>query len=385
MYPVDSCEPSVSGDTEETKRHRKLVYNGRTRYLHCFVLLPVVGMLTNNLRIQIQGKHQLAALATLAFSQCFFSSLNAQSTESEAATNSNSNADGYTNAQSGADTKDEELFENQCLKRQMYIPKVPYPAWDYNWDGNETPETSLEAAKQGRGQAVKGKTRHVILVRHGQYDESSEKDEERILTPLGRLQAIQTGKRLREIMNGSESFASTRFRGPCPISAVRVSSMTRAKETAELIAAELGLQVEDPDPDLNEAIPAPIIPIRHDIARTTEEIDQHHDRIERAFQRYIYRSQRKQRNKSCDNEDKTGDEPQDEFEIIVCHGNVIRYFFCRALQLPPEAWLRMSTFNCSLTYFVIRPTGNVSCRMMGDIGHLKYDEVSFSGYYGFKW
>ena len=25
--------------------------------------------------------------------------------------------------------------------------------------------------------------------------------------------------------------------------------------------------------------------------------------------------------------------PQHEFEIIVCHGNVIRYFFCRALQV----------------------------------------------------
>lgn len=43
-------------------------------------------------------------------------------------------------------------------------------------------------------------------------------------------------------------------------------------------------------------------------------------------------------------------DPQHEFEIIVCHANVIRYFFCRALQLPPEAWLRLCTFNCSLTY-----------------------------------
>ena len=66
-------------------------------------------------------------------------------------------------------------------------------------------------------------------------------------------------------------------------------------------------------------------------------------------------------------------------------GNVIRYMFCRALQLPPEAWLRLSTFNCSLTYLMIRPTGGISCRMVGDIGHLKYDETTFSGYYGFKW
>ena len=153
-------------------------------------------------------------------------------------------------------------------------------------------------------------------MRHGQYDESSEKDEERILTPLGRLQAIRTGKRLREMMNGSQAFAPSRFRGPCPISAIHVSGMTRARETAELIAAELGLKVQEPDPDLNEAIPAPIVPVRHDLVRTTEEIDQHHERIERAFQRYIYRSKPKQGNISPDDKD----EPQDEFEIIVCHG-----------------------------------------------------------------
>jgi hypothetical protein len=27
-------------------------------------------------------------------------------------------------------------------------------------------------------------------------------------------------------------------------------------------------------------------------------------------------------------------------DILVCHGNVIRYCLCRALQLDPAAWLR---------------------------------------------
>lgn len=76
---------------------------------------------------------------------------------------------------------------------------------------------------------------------------------------------------------------------------------------------------------------------------------------------------------------------QHEFEIIVGHANVIRYFFCRALQLPPEAWLRLCIFNCSLTYFTIRPTGTVSCRLLGDIGHLGYDHSTFSMHHGFNW
>lgn len=69
----------------------------------------------------------------------------------------------------------------------------------------------------------------------------------------------------------------------------------------------------------------------------------------------------------------------------MCHANVIRYFFCRALQLPPEAWLRLCTFNCSLTYFTIRPTGTVSCRMLGDIGHLPLELCTFSMHSGFNW
>ena len=63
----------------------------------------------------------------------------------------------------------------------------------------------------------------------------------------------------------------------------------------------------------------------------------------------------------------------------------IPWFLCRALQLPPEAWLRFSTFNCSITYVVIRPEGLVVARSMGDTGHLNYDQTSFSGYHGLKW
>ena len=290
----------------------------------------------------------------------------------------------------------DELFHGQVLKRQMHTPAVPYPLWDYNWDGKMTNDTSLEAFRSGRANASstkqkksdgsyqgsssnrKGKTRHILLVRHGQYDERRQEDEYRKLTPLGRLQAIKTGKRLAEIANGSMNFPKPEFNGKCPIKAIHVSNMVRAKETAALIAEQFQTDkvvVTKPDPLLNEALPSPMIPIRPDIKGATEEIDENHDRIEEAFQKYFYR----------DESNVDEGEENDEFEIIVCHGNVIRYMFCRALQLPPETWLRMCTLNCSITYLTIRPNGMVSARMMGDIGHLDYDESSFSGYNGFKW
>uniref|UniRef100_F1L1A3 Serine/threonine-protein phosphatase PGAM5, mitochondrial n=1 Tax=Ascaris suum TaxID=6253 RepID=F1L1A3_ASCSU len=86
-------------------------------------------------------------------------------------------------------------------------------------------------------------------------------------------------------------------------------------------------------------------------------------RIEAAFRKYIHRASPKQK--------------QDTYELFVCHGNVIRYFVCRALQFPVEGWLRMSLGNCSITWLVIRPNGNVSLRTLGDIGHLPQEKITF--------
>ena len=47
-------------------------------------------------------------------------------------------------------------------------------------------------------------------------------------------------------------------------------------------------------------------------------------------------------------------------EIVVCHGNVIRYMALRALQLPPQAWLRMAVNNASYTTLTVRQNGGVS-------------------------
>ena len=156
-----------------------------------------------------------------------------------------------------------------------------------------------------------------------------------------------------------------------------------------------------------------MIPIRPDV-RAVREIDANHSRVEAAFQKYFHRDDPNDDNNN--NSDSTAPvdsntpdidtphvpeqdsshhhpldpnahqyNPQHEFEILVGHGNVIRFFFCRALQLPPEAWLRISAFNCSITYLMIYPNGYVSCRMMGDVGHLGYDNTSFSGSHGYNW
>lgn len=65
-------------------------------------------------------------------------------------------------------------------------------------------------------------------------------------------------------------------------------------------------------------------------------------------------------------------------EIVVCHGNVIRYMALRALQLPPQAWLRLAVNNGSYTTVSIRPNGGVSLSGLGECGHFAPGDVTYS-------
>jgi serine/threonine-protein phosphatase PGAM5 len=60
----------------------------------------------------------------------------------------------------------------------------------------------------------------------------------------------------------------------------------------------------------------------------------------------------------------------DRHDIIVCHGNVIRYFVTKVLRVDPMAWLGMSIGNCSLTVVRIKPDGSMKLLAYGDVGHL---------------
>mgnify|MGYP005847401375 CR=1 FL=1 len=299
----------------------------------------------------------------------------------------------------------ETMFEDQCLLRQVYKPVVPYPAWDFNWDGKMNSFSTLEALSTIEGLRMSsetGTTRHIILVRHGQYDESHPDDRRRCLTPLGRRQAQLTGRRIAELVQhvGVEN-----------IKGIYTSDMLRAKQTAWIMAKALPkeLEIGNPDEDLNEVLPAPMIPMRPDLPGVVEEVDSVKHRVDRVFRKYFYRAdppeELLERERVSQYEPAISSSgsvslststmkkreltplppPKHEFIIVVCHGNIIRYLTCRALQIPPEAWLRLSIFNCSMTYLIIKPNGYVSARMIGDIGHLGYKETTFSGAHGVMW
>ncbi|KAM8961568.1 serine/threonine-protein phosphatase PGAM5, mitochondrial-like isoform 1-T1 [Pelodytes ibericus] len=228
--------------------------------------------------------------------------------------------------------------------------------WDRNWDRREPKslinlnkvngDTGEEELQMNKYKAKA--TRHIFLIRHSQYNLNGRSDSERVLTALGCEQAELTGQRL------------ARF--GLKYNQIIYSSMTRAKETTEIISKHLPGVAKQSTDLLREGAPVrPEPPVCHwkpDVVQYYED----GPRIEAAFRHFIHRADPKQE--------------EDSYEIIICHANVIRYIVCRALQLPPEAWLRMSLNNGSITYLVIRPNGNVALRMLGDSGFMPPEKIT---------
>ncbi|XP_062873763.1 serine/threonine-protein phosphatase PGAM5, mitochondrial isoform X2 [Trichomycterus rosablanca] len=232
-------------------------------------------------------------------------------------------------------------------------PSYTSSSWDSNWDKREPTSMIKRRGSTGEenGSDVESTkptaTRHIFLIRHSQYNLSGNGDHEKILTPLGREQAEFTGQRLAAL--------------GLKYGVLIHSSMSRAKESANIISKHLpGVEMVSCDL-LREGAPIePVPPVGH----WKPEAVYHEDgaRIEAAFRRYIHRADPKQK--------------EDSYEIIVCHANVIRYFVCRALQFPPEGWLRLGLNNGSITWLTIRPSGRVGLRAMGDSGFMPPDKVT---------
>lgn len=207
----------------------------------------------------------------------------------------------------------------------------------------------VEAREEKLEKARPTATRHLIFIRHGQYNLNASSDSERYLTKLGRDQAALTGERLKEL--------------GLPYSRFVYSTMTRATETANIMKEKMGDVGEVEYCDLlREGAPIPPEPPLGSWKPEKYKFYTDGARIEAAFRKYVHRASPSQE--------------KDSYEVFVCHANVIRYFVCRALQLPPEAWLRISLHNGSMTHLVVRPDGRVALWHLGECGYMPPDKLS---------
>lgn len=174
----------------------------------------------------------------------------------------------------------------------------------------------------------------LYLIRHGQLDlQAFGKNQFTAgLTPLGRAQAQLTARRLRSL----------------PVSTIHCSTLGRARETAAIIAKqfpEVPVRASTLLWELPNVGPAHDKAWRVVFARGKE-------RAERAFLRFVRPAR---------------GEPS--VEILITHGNLIRYFVCRVLGIAPESWSVLGFSHCGITQLTVKPEGT---RMVcyNETGHL---------------
>ena len=182
--------------------------------------------------------------------------------------------------------------------------------------------------------------RTLYLVRHGEYDHADPRPETvgKGLVPIGVAQARLLGARLRGLGVAFDAFDA--------------SPLTRARQTAEVLRDELPGSTLRIVPELAECTP-PTRRVEAVADEKPEEMKACRERLDRLFaERFVPSPDR------------------DRHELIVAHGNVIRYLVTRALGVDTRAWLEMSVHNASLTIIRVEADGRFKVLAVGDSGHL---------------
>lgn len=190
------------------------------------------------------------------------------------------------------------------------------------------------------------KRKTLILVRHGQYHPKSDKTLEK-LTTLGRKQAKMAGKRLKENKK---------------IDRIVHSTMPRAVETATIIKKTLGYRRKMESCDqLRECVPSFPVKLRKKHKFTAAQIKKDKIQAERAFKKYFTLPKK------------------DSLEVLVCHGNIIRYLVAKVMETDEMAWRRMDIQQCAICVIEIRSKGDRKRFVMShnDTGHIPKHQRTF--------
>jgi serine/threonine-protein phosphatase PGAM5 len=179
--------------------------------------------------------------------------------------------------------------------------------------------------------------RTIVLVRHGAYDTAAPRSEDGPgLVPLGIAQARLTGARLRGLPDAPRKIIA--------------SNMTRARQTAGVIHETLPEVPVELTDTLRECTPRTVNAMG---AMALEAAQLCEKRLDAAFATYFIAA--------ADGA---------ETDVLVCHGNVIRYFVMKTLGVDATHWLQMSVGHGSLTVIRIEPNGAYHLLSVGDVGHL---------------
>jgi serine/threonine-protein phosphatase PGAM5 len=187
--------------------------------------------------------------------------------------------------------------------------------------------------------------RTLYLVRHGAYlpDPKADPKAGPSLTALGIAQARMIGARLASM--------------PVHFDAITSSTLTRAHETAAIIHETLKDVPFDSTPLLSECTPPASRALQ---GESSKEMAECASRLDTVFEKRF-----------------TPAADADRNELLVCHGNVIRYLVLKALHQDPKGWLDMTVAHASLTIVRVRADGSMSVLGVGDVGYIPPNLVSW--------
>ncbi|MBL8510680.1 MAG: histidine phosphatase family protein [Betaproteobacteria bacterium] len=203
------------------------------------------------------------------------------------------------------------------------------------------------SAEQAAGATTNASyARTIYLIRHGAYDTQSpyDPDVSNGLVSLGIAQARLTAARLAGM--------------PVTFDALIASNMKRARETAQVMNSSLPALKLQLSPLLRECFPKMADSERMQRMMKAgdakaADFDACEAQLKKAFQTYFVPAEDRERH-----------------DVLVCHGNVIRYLTLKAIGVDTGMWLNMSVAHTSLTVIRIAPNGTYKVLSVGDVGHL---------------
>jgi serine/threonine-protein phosphatase PGAM5 len=179
--------------------------------------------------------------------------------------------------------------------------------------------------------------RTVYLIRHGAYlpDPKANTQSGPGLSTLGIVQARLVATRLRSMPVAFDSLTS--------------STMARAQQTAAIVHEQIADVPATSSPLISECTP----PARIELRDSPASLSACKQKLDNAFAKFFT---------PANNEDRN--------DILVCHGNVIRYLTTKALGVDPQSWIAMSVAHTSVTIIQVLGNGAFSVVAVGDTGHV---------------
>jgi serine/threonine-protein phosphatase PGAM5 len=180
-------------------------------------------------------------------------------------------------------------------------------------------------------------THTLYLIRHGAYvaDRNADPQLGPGITALGMAQARLIAARLSGTGVKFDSMTS--------------SPMQRARDTAAVMHETLSSVPLAQSPLLRECMP----PVFESAAGEAAERAECAKQLDQAFAQFFTAAKDASRN-----------------DILVAHGNVIRYLVMKALRVDTRAWLGMTIAHASLTVIQVQQDGSIKVLAVGDNGHI---------------